>query len=86
MNGEKEVRIFGEFYRVVAEVGSMRSMSAHGDYEDLSQFLACQNPALVKKVFVVHGEENVQLDFQQRLINKGFQDVVVPHLHESFFL
>jgi metallo-beta-lactamase family protein len=86
MNGEKEVRIFGEFYRVVAEVGSMRSMSAHGDYEDLSQFLACQNPALVKKVFVVHGEENIQLDFQQRLINKGFQDVVVPHLHESFFL
>jgi metallo-beta-lactamase family protein len=86
MSGENEVRIFGEFYRVVAEVGSMRSMSAHGDYNDLSQFLACQNPSFVKKVFVVHGEENVQLDFQQRLFNKGFQDVVVPHLHESFFL
>jgi metallo-beta-lactamase family protein len=84
MNGVKEVRIFGEHYPVIAEVGSMRSMSAHGDYEDLSQWLACQNPALVKKVFVVHGEEDVQLDFQQRLIKKGFKDVEVPRMHQEF--
>lgn len=84
MNGQKEVRIFGEHFPVMAEVGSMRSMSAHGDYNDLSQFLACQNPALVKKVFVVHGEEDVQMDFQQRLIKKGFKDVEVPMMHQEF--
>ncbi|MBS1626718.1 MAG: MBL fold metallo-hydrolase [Bacteroidetes bacterium] len=85
-NGAKEVRIFGEYYKVVAEVGSMRSMSAHGDYNDLCQFLACQNPDLVKTIFIVHGEEEVQLEFQRRLLKKKFKDVIVPRLHESFNL
>jgi metallo-beta-lactamase family protein len=44
MAGAKEVHIFGVLHEVHAEVGSIRSMSAHGDYEDLSQFLACQDP------------------------------------------
>jgi metallo-beta-lactamase family protein len=57
-------------------------MSAHGDYEDLSQFLACQDPAKVKKLFLVHGEFNVQEDFRDRLINKGF-DVEIPELHSE---
>jgi metallo-beta-lactamase family protein len=86
MRGAKEVKIFGEFYKVQAEVGSIRSMSAHGDYDDLSQFLACQNPEDIKKLFIVHGEYDVQLDFQQRLLKKGFKDVIVPALHQSFDL
>ncbi|HVX52323.1 MAG TPA: MBL fold metallo-hydrolase RNA specificity domain-containing protein, partial [Chitinophagaceae bacterium] len=73
-------------YKVQAEVGSMRSMSAHGDYDDLSQFLACQAPALVKTLFIVHGEYDVQQEFQRRLQKKGFKDVQVPALHESFLL
>lgn len=84
MNGDKEVKIYGEEYNVIAEVGVMQSMSAHGDYNDLSQFLACQNPSAVKTVFIVHGEENVQLEFQRRLEHKNFSHVVVPHLHEEF--
>jgi metallo-beta-lactamase family protein len=86
MNGQKEVRIFGEYFKVIAEVGSMKSMSAHGDYDDLCQYLACQNPALVSQLFLVHGEEEVQLEFQERLQKKGFKDVQVPHMHEEFEL
>ncbi|QEC68270.1 MBL fold metallo-hydrolase [Panacibacter ginsenosidivorans] len=86
MNGAKEVKIFAEYYKVQAEVGSMRSMSAHGDYDDLSQFLACQVPATVRQLFIVHGEYDVQLDFQQRLLKKGFKEVIVPALHQEFML
>ncbi len=86
MNGAKQVRIFGEYYKVQAEVGVMRSMSAHGDYNDLSQFLACQDAALVKTLFIVHGEYDVQQEFQRRLLKKGFKDVQVPELHEVFGL
>lgn len=86
MNGQKEVRIFGEEYKVIAEVGSMRSMSAHGDYDDLSQFLACQDVSLVKQLFIVHGEYDVQLEFQNRLLKKGFKDVQVPALHQEIGL
>ena len=86
MKGNKEVKIFSEFYDVVAEVGSMRSMSAHGDYDDLCQFLSCQNKAVVKEIFLVHGEEDVQFDFQNRLNKKGYTHVSIPKLHETFQL
>jgi metallo-beta-lactamase family protein len=81
MKGNKIVKIFGVEHEVHAEVGSIRSMSAHGDYEDLCQFLACQDPKLVKKLFLVHGEFNVQEDFRNRLLRKGFMDVEIPELH-----
>jgi metallo-beta-lactamase family protein len=58
-------------------------MSAHGDYEDLMQFLACQNPLAVKQVYIVHGEPEVQDHFAERLRKKGFKDVIVPELHET---
>jgi metallo-beta-lactamase family protein len=79
--GEKEVHIFGVEHQVNAEIGAVRSMSAHGDYEDLCQWLACQDSEQVKKLFIVHGEYNVQLDFKQRLIKKGFVDIEIPERH-----
>ncbi len=79
--GEKEVGIFGVKHEVHAEIGAIRSMSAHGDYEDLSQWLACQDQRQVKRLFLVHGEYEVQQDFQQRLVKKGFVDVEIPERH-----
>ena len=86
MNGQKEVKIYSETYPVIAKVGSIRSMSAHGDYEDLMQFLACQHPEAVKQIYVVHGEAEVQDHFAERLRKKGFKEVIVPELHETFIL
>jgi metallo-beta-lactamase family protein len=86
MNGAKDVKIYGEEYHVIAEVGSMRILSAHGDYNDLCQFLACQNPLQVKTLFIVHGEEDVQLEFQKRLEKKNFKEVIVPYMHQEFIL
>ena len=81
MAGAKEVGIFGVRHEVHADVGAIRSMSAHGDYEDLCQWLACQDPRQVKTLFLVHGDFPVQQDFQQRLIKKGFLDVQIPERH-----
>jgi len=86
MNGAKQVRVFGEYYDVVAEVGVMRSMSAHGDYDDLCQFLASQNLSHIKTLFLVHGEYDVQQEFQRRLLKKGLKDVRIPERHEVFGL
>jgi metallo-beta-lactamase family protein len=83
MRGDERVRIFGEEYAVQAQVASIRSMSAHGDYDDLCQYLACQNPKMVKKLFLVHGEHDVQADFSKKLVKKGFLDVVIPDMHET---
>jgi metallo-beta-lactamase family protein len=81
MAGVTEVSIFGVEHQVHAEIGSIRSMSAHGDYEDLSQWLACQDPRQVKQLFLVHGEYEVQQEFKRRLVKKGFLDVQIPERH-----
>ncbi|MEI2707720.1 MAG: MBL fold metallo-hydrolase [Chitinophagaceae bacterium] len=86
LNGLKQVRIFGDFFDVISEVGSMKSMSAHGDYDDLCQYLSCQNPAFIRQLFLVHGEENVQIEFQSRLQKKGYKHVLVPYMHEEILL
>jgi metallo-beta-lactamase family protein len=66
---------------VHAEIGAIRSMSAHGDYDDLSQWLACQDMRQVKQLFLVHGEYDVQQEFQRRLVRKGFLNVQIPEQH-----
>ncbi len=86
LSGHKVVHIFGDEYDVRAEIRSIRSMSAHGDYDDLLKFVSCQDPALVKKLFLVHGEYDVQQFFCKRLIEKGFMNVEIPDRHQQIEL
>lgn len=83
MRKPKEINIFGQPHEVNAEIGEMRSMSAHGDYDDLLQFLGCQDISQVEKLFLVHGEYDVQQDFRQRLVRKGYADVQIPERHQE---
>jgi metallo-beta-lactamase family protein len=84
--GQKRVWLFGQEYDVQAEVRSIKSMSAHGDYEDLLQFLSVQDPSKVKQLFLVHGEYEVQQKFAQRIISNGFKNVNIPEYHQEFQL
>ncbi len=86
LSGNKVVHIFGEEYDVRAEIRSIRSMSAHGDYEDLLNFISCQDAAKVKKIFLVHGEYDVQQVFRDKILAKGFSLVEIPERHEEFVL
>ncbi len=78
----ESVKIFSKEFAVKAHVDEIATLSAHGDYEDLCQWLACQNPKDVKTLFLVHGDYDVQVNFKERLIKKGFPDVQIPSLHE----
>jgi metallo-beta-lactamase family protein len=84
--GYSTVTIFGEEFPVRAEIRSVRSMSAHGDYNDLLQFVACQDSSKVKKVFLVHGEYDVQLNFREKIMAKGYKNVEIPDRHQEFIL
>jgi metallo-beta-lactamase family protein len=86
MRGDKEVFIFGDKYAVKAEVQAIKSMSAHGDYEDLLHFLKCQDPKKVKKIFLVHGEYEVQQNFARTLNEHGFANVEIPYQHQKIVL
>jgi metallo-beta-lactamase family protein len=86
MSGIKEIKLFGVEHEINAEIGQIRSMSAHGDYEDMSQWLSCQDTKKVQKLFLVHGEYDVQQQFRARLMKKGFTDVEIPELHSEIGL
>lgn len=83
LKGDKEVSIFGVRHQVHAEVGGIKSLSAHGDYEEMFQWLDCQEKEQVKKIFLVHGEYDVQQEFKERLVKRGFNDVEIPERHSE---
>ncbi len=85
-NGNAYVRIFGEEKTVRADVEVMDSFSAHADYEEMLDYLSCQDPARVKGVFLVHGEIETQKAFQEKLNHAGFRKVMIPAQGESFTL
>lgn len=78
------VGIFGQQKQVKADIVILNSMSAHADFNDLSQYLSCQDQNEVKRVFLVHGEPDVQIDFKRRLYKKGYKDIEIPELHQEF--
>ncbi|MGZ8545694.1 MAG: MBL fold metallo-hydrolase RNA specificity domain-containing protein [Flavisolibacter sp.] len=63
MSGKRQVEIFDEMVRVNAEIGQLQGMSAHGDTDDMMQFLSRQNPEKVKGIFLVHGEHEASKSF-----------------------
>ncbi len=85
-SGKPQVGIFGQQFEVKAGIAALKSLSAHGDFNEISQWLSCQDPQMVKKVFLVHGEEEVQMEMKNKLVRKGFADVEIPHLHQEIGL
>ncbi len=85
LNGVKTVDIYGDDCVVNAEIGSMPGMSAHGDYDDLCQFILHQDTQKIKKLFLVHGEYDVQTAFAEKLRQKGFE-VEIPGMNYAINL
>jgi metallo-beta-lactamase family protein len=84
--GDPEVRIFGEFFKVKAQIESMENFSAHADYNEMLEYLSNQNPDKVRKMFLVHGEYETQKDWTEKLIQKGFVNIEIPNKGEEFII
>jgi metallo-beta-lactamase family protein len=81
---EPTVRIFGEAHPLRAEVVVMNAFSAHADQRDLVEYIAPLKGRL-KKVFIVHGEEDQSEKLSALLVERGFS-VRVPFPEEEFEL
>ena len=79
IDGEKNVKIFGDPYEVRAEVIRLDSFSAHADSDELLNYSSSLNPSVIKKVFLVHGELEQQEMYKQGLQNRGFKNVIIPN-------
>lgn len=86
LDGATEVRIFGETVPVRARIMRMEFYSAHADRGELVRFLSCQDPAKVRRIFLVHGIERGFLGLKSLLQGKGFRDIAIPRRGERFDL
>ena len=81
VEGQKEVNIFGDPYKVKASVYVMDAFSAHADRSDLLEYI--DRIKGLKKIFLVHGEQK-QLDaFAGALAENGHKDVHIPTFAEE---
>ena len=81
--GNKKVTIFGKDFSVNAQVFVMDSFSAHADYQEIIQFLSCQDKSKVKQVFLVHGDYEIQQVFREKLLKESYSDVYIPAHQEE---
>jgi metallo-beta-lactamase family protein len=75
------LKFFNKEYPLKARVINLGGFSAHGDRNEMLRFLKKSN-LQIKKIAVVHGEEDQALSFAKYLENAGFQ-AKVPKLGES---
>ncbi|CZH61395.1 TPA: MBL fold metallo-hydrolase [Legionella pneumophila] len=80
INGEKEVKIHGEFIPIRAKVVVMSSTSAHADYQELLGWLKhfIRPP---KKLFITHGEHHSAQSLKEKIEKQfGFLCTIPSYL------
>ncbi len=84
IDGEPEINIFGEPFKVRAEIKKMDYFSGHADQKELLEYLRLNNPDRLKNIFLVHGEQDQAMPFREKLIEKGYKNVHFPKSGEKF--
>ncbi|MEA1785193.1 MBL fold metallo-hydrolase [Arenibacter sp. GZD96] len=80
--GAHELKIFGKYYPVKAEITELQGLSAHADQEELLQWLgAIQNTP--EKVFLLHGEPTALESFRVKIRDTFHWPVVIPAYGET---
>lgn len=82
-DGAESLRIHGHDVDVKARVATIKGLSSHGDGNEIMRWIGTA-PTPPKRVFVVHGEEKVSLEFAKRISAETGAEVTVPHMKESF--
>ncbi len=84
--GDKKIKIFGETKKVKASVEVVDSYSAHGDQDEMIDYLDNLDRNRLKNIFLVHGELDRQEIFREALLKNGFTDVQIPELNDVITL
>jgi metallo-beta-lactamase family protein len=76
------VKIYGEEYHCRADVVTIGGLSAHAGQELLTQY-ALSAKAGLKRLILVHGEQDASTALQERLHAHGLDQILYPRLYES---
>lgn len=85
LEGEKEIKIFGQYVPVNAKIERLENLSAHADSREILRWLGGFKHA-PKKVFLVHGEPKAQEALKQKIVEKFGWTVEIPDYQDRFEL
>ena len=85
LEGAIEIKIHGKYYPVKAKILDIQGLSAHGDQNDLLNWLS-ELKNKPQKVFLVHGENQPADELRIKIQEKYGFDCVVPLLGQEFDL
>jgi metallo-beta-lactamase family protein len=85
LEGEQEIRIFGENIPVKCKIARLQGISAHADQTGLLQWVR-QIDNAPKFTFLVHGEPESMEGLTQKLAEEKGWKAIIPEYMESFSL
>jgi metallo-beta-lactamase family protein len=74
-----EIKIFGDIYKLRANVLAMDAFSAHADYGDILEYVSHLDRKKLKEIFLVHGEHEAQKHLKELLEERGFKTTIVRY-------
>lgn len=86
LGGAKEVSIHGTVYKVNAEIRKIESYSGHGDYNEMIEFLKCQDTEALEKTFLVHGDYKAQEFYAGKLKENSYRNIEIPAKGQEFII
>ena len=81
LSGAKQLKMFGDYVPVNAEVIQIEEFSVHADSHELTQWLKGSHP---KEVYVVHGEESSAKEFAHHLHTQLGWKTTMPTQDEAY--
>jgi len=86
LRGDEDVSIFGQRHPVRATIEKIEAFSGHGDYQEMADFIGCQDTGQVKKTFLVHGEYEAAKFYANYIKDRGFKNIEIPKAGREFEL
>lgn len=86
MDKQSVVKIKGKEYEVGCQIEVTDAFSGHASHNELIEFVSQQNPQVLKRLFLVHGEPQNMESFKAELETKGYSGIEIPHLGQTFEL
>ncbi|UZH54701.1 MBL fold metallo-hydrolase [Salinimicrobium tongyeongense] len=83
--GVPDVKIFGKYYQVKAEIKTINSLSAHADQAGLLEWLS-ELQADPIRIFLVHGEKKAADVLRVKIKDQDAWHAEIPHLGETISL
>lgn len=81
LEGAPEIKIYGKYIPVNATIHSCNSLSAHGDQEDLLNWLS-DLKAAPERIFITHGELHAADEMRRKIKDVYGWEATIPQLYE----